>query len=261
MAIFGWEASKRVRTLKIEANCDTVPVNLDILTKDVGISRKVEVPLPFNGRLVREKSDIVIEVNKMLSEFQKRQVIAHEIAHLILEKRNLILMLSRGERNRIQKTLPNHVIEKLCDEAASEIILPLYWLRDQLKYQTPSLELIEKIARISETTIDSVAIRIHSKGLWRCRFLWWNLVDGNLFVTDSFPTEPEDILLSIRVKNIGASLIAKSIREQKYLSGVEELIVPEESEEETTNRKNRQEYKVQSIPVSINRALSILIYS
>lgn len=244
-----WEAKvgelcRRIRFVKSEAGCDKMPTDLLRLALHLNVKTR-EVPLAMRGRLLRENGNFVVEVNADLSSFDKRQTLAHELSHLIIEHKYLSLIPNREDRSRVLAMEGLFKIEKLCDEVANEILLPLLWLSSRIGTSKPSLNLLQAIVSESATSLDYVIARVLSKRLWYCRFIWWQKEIA--VAIKSYPSSNIEILL----ENPKTSLITRSLVEQKFMDGQEKLII----------EGKKDIYQIQCIPLDKTNVLAMLSYA
>lgn len=242
------EVYRLVKYVRIEAGCDKVPTPLLRLARHLNVYQIREVPLAMHGRLMKENGSIAIEVNTDLSHFEKRQTIAHELGHLIIEKR-LIELVPRREERATAFGGSLHKMDKLCDEAASEILLPLQWLRSHVLTSRPSLNLCHTLASESVIPLDYFVAKISDKKLWSCRFIWWEKQENGVIPTKSYPST--NIEFTIQVEDFQSSLIVRSLIEQKYMEGKERLVIQEE----------KGEYQIQCLPLDKSKVLTMIIFS
>ena len=187
-------------TIRIEIDCAVRAAGVTLMPRDLEkLARKLQVPvleepLDCRGRIVLEAGQLVIEINHRLSAFEKRKTLAHELGHLILDKEGITrAYLQGGHRGRISR-LEYDAIEKSCDVAADELLLPERWLENQLP-RDPSLESLLKTAAGSGCDLDFVATRVLDLGHWTgCHFLWWKRAGDRMVVSRSLPAEDDAAL-------------------------------------------------------------------
>ncbi|HYU09033.1 MAG TPA: ImmA/IrrE family metallo-endopeptidase, partial [Gemmatimonadales bacterium] len=137
-----------------------------------------------------------IEIEKTLDESEKTFVLAHEIAHLILE--NLVPTPHPSIRAAIG-TFSYTEIERLCDICAEELLLPLEWLRDWVDPRVPSFTVVEEVAHISRCQIETAASVIIKNGLWSAKLYWCSWKNGATIVDRSCPPDEPAVLASVRL--------------------------------------------------------------
>jgi hypothetical protein len=164
---FRTEVKKRTVELKSHAGCDRFPTDVQLLARAAGVREIRNVPLSMRGRLIREGSGIVAEINEDLPSRVRRFVIAHEIAHIILARD----IARSGATSIYGGTGPkqNHAyVESLCDFGAREILLPENAVLKELRTNPLSLELIRNLATEADCDLEVVAECICGlPGRWR----------------------------------------------------------------------------------------------
>jgi hypothetical protein len=154
----------------------------------------------MRGRVLTSSSGIEIEVNEDLDEPTQQFTIAHEIAHLILEKQRIAVALTEGQN--VKRYLTHSLIERLCDACAAEILLPEKWLENELRQRRGALEHILKIAFELDLTPEFVASRIIDLQLRPWRALLCKDVHGNLQITKSIPDWDDTFLVSVSILSL-----------------------------------------------------------
>jgi hypothetical protein len=195
------------------------PANLDRLGHYLRIGEVRESPLAIRGRLLAEQGRIVIEVNIELPKFEKRQVIAHELAHIIFDQERLRSGFYNSGKRGDETRSEYEDIEKLCDIAADEILLPEKWLVSQVARQ-PSLLIVEKISRETDCSLEFVSERILMAGLWKgCHFIWWTRMDDKMVVSRTLPKESAVGLSFYEELSAIASLPGRALSESGLIRG------------------------------------------
>ncbi len=181
---------RKIAALKSRAGCDSFPTGVDQLAHAVGIHRIRYVPLAITGRLVREPRGLVAEINTDLSPRDRRFVLAHEVAHLILERDAINSASQRLQRAGQSTGLGYKQVESLCDYGAREILLPAASLRAELKKHKPDLKVVSAIADEAQCSAEVVAGRICEPfGPWEgISFLWWKFGERGAEIVEIIPS-------------------------------------------------------------------------
>lgn len=213
------EIARRVKRVLQAAGQESPPVNLDGLAGYLNVSSIREIPLASKGRLQVKAGKVVIEVDSELdSDFLKRQVIAHELAHLILDDTLSTTYFNRGARS-FQSSREYAQMEEMCDLGADEILLPAKWLDERLHKTVPSLDIFLSIARETACDHSYLARRILDAGYWPSSlFLWWKELDGKFFVQDAIPEE-DDYSLSCYEPVASSSFLDVVLQQDSILFG------------------------------------------
>ncbi len=159
------------------------------------------VPLAMRGRVLMVGKKIQIEINNDLEEWERRHTLAHELAHLVLEKGRIAASREKG-KNVSRKISHNH-IELLCDKCADEALLPKDWLQKQLEINRPSLQTVVAIANRTKLPIPYVAKRIIDLQLRPWRTIWCERLNGKYSVVNSIPAWDDSLLTSISLNADG----------------------------------------------------------
>lgn len=133
----------------------TFPIIFDNILKECD-ARIEEKDLPNPGRLEIEDTGYVIYVDKKMLPTRKRFTIAHEIGHIILidalfQKPDLI--------RKLRHTSNWFIVEKLCDKAASEILMPEQSFIHQIKKNGLTPEGIDVICNYFGVSRESFFIK------------------------------------------------------------------------------------------------------
>ncbi len=189
------EKLRMVRLAVQEAGCGAVPTDLTRLARHLRVVKITERSLTMRGRILRSELGYEIQINEELPDTSKRDVLAHELSHLVVEDRS-IATSNRLNRERSDFASSYGSVEKLCDECAFEILLPLGWLRDRLRGTRPSAEVLRNIAEAAGCSVEYAAKRIWTEALWDCRFSVWQSAGDRTFALRSYPPEPAETLAS-----------------------------------------------------------------
>ena len=249
-ALFG-EISRRIGFIQAEMGKNNYMINLEELANHLGISSIREVPLAIRGRLIQEKREIILEVNFKLPFFQKRHTIAHEIAHIIIEGKDLNSVSNKYGWSNLAGSLPYFKLEQLCDKAANEILLPKNWLREKTSKNSPSINIILEIKEEKNLPLDFIINQILENGLWNCGFYWWREVKNRVECVKLSPLEKESVLYWVKPCNDSTSLIRKCFRTKKYVEGYEAISIFDET----------YKYRTQCIPNGNGNVISMHMYS
>ena len=155
----------------------SAPVGLLALAREIGITRVQRIQDGPDGVLVRRGSGYVIGVNARHSSNRQRFTIAHEIAHRLVNQTLLTGPASIEARSTgsLKSQSSSAQIERLCDIAAAELLLPARLLqKDDLVNVEPSLAALVKIARSYDVSSQAAGIRLIEGGWWNAVFTLWS---------------------------------------------------------------------------------------
>lgn len=143
------------------------PFNPKILGEIVGIKEIKESRIDCDGYLFPFPNGYVIEVNSDHSIGRRNFSSCHEIAHTFFFS-NTIEKLKRRYNCSIDLFREEQEEERLCNIAATELIMPLRFFRPLALEYKPSLKSILKLSNIFESSIQSTINRILETFVWEC---------------------------------------------------------------------------------------------
>jgi Zn-dependent peptidase ImmA (M78 family) len=189
------EALRLVNLSTTAAGVDQPPTDLHQLAQYLGVREIRYVPLAMRGRLIIDDKELVVEVNEELEGVDRQRCVAHELAHVVLERERIKLAIA-SERNA-DRSISHSLIEKLCDLCGDEIVLPREWLHKQLLIAGSSLVSIVEIASRAILPVDFVVTRIIDLELRPWRAIWWMRHDGKFQIGKSVPHWDDTFLVWI----------------------------------------------------------------
>lgn len=225
------EALLKIRNMRARFIPEDIPADLGRLASAVGIRDVRYVPLPVRGRLVSEGRCVVAEINNQLSEDDRRFVLAHEIAHIILEtehlgKLDLRELANRQDRPRSQRKYQR--LENLCDEAAKEILVPMQLVRFTVSGKQASLEVLLTLAGKAQVRPEVVASQILRAREWDFRVFWWRHTWRGWAAVQSMPSRSQDELVRLEIEDASQSIVERANGEQRLVCGSVTLSYPGE---------------------------------
>jgi hypothetical protein len=116
-----------------------------------GISRVEEREQPWAGVLTPQGDQFVVGVRASDGIERQRFTILHEAGHTLLP--------GFAESRQYRCDGPKTREEQLCDIAASELLLPRRYFRDDLRAARPGLTGVEDLASEYEASIEATALR------------------------------------------------------------------------------------------------------
>ena len=213
------EIRKRVATLKAESGCDRFPTDVRALARTIGIQEVRLLPLSMRGRIVRESFGIVAELNQLLSWREQRFVLAHEIAHILLARD----LTNAGPESIFGSTRAKNsysYVERLCDFAAREILIPENAIRKELKSRPFSLDFAVTLAAEADCDVEVVAECICDLPGWReLLFLFCRRNAESLEVNCAVPNSST----AFEVVYDADSLLRRAERSSKTARGTQDL--------------------------------------
>lgn len=116
------ELQRQVRSLLRRAGLREFPYDLERLADALGVQHILRRPLGIRGRLIEFEGAIAVEIDDRLAPQDARFVLAHELAHLIVEPHRVRGGMSGTERQSDATSYAQ--VERYCDFVAEEIVLP-----------------------------------------------------------------------------------------------------------------------------------------
>lgn len=210
-AVEGRSKTKRIQSAAIRlinsemiaARSNVPPADLRRLASHLGVQEVLLVPLASRGRLLMDGTNVLIEINEELDDFRRKHTVAHELAHLVLEKDRVAVARAAGYN--VDKPFSHSLMEQLCDLCADEVLLPESWLRDELTKERSSLKSVVEIALHAELSIEFVVTRIIDLELRPWRAIWCFNTHGRIHVSKSVPLWDESFLASVEICDSGDS--------------------------------------------------------
>jgi len=213
--------SEKMRLARMEliaGECETPPTDLNRLAKRLGIVKVREVDLGMRGRLLQEKQGLVVEINTELEPFEKRRVFAHELGHLLVERR-AIKQSALFDKGRFGYGSSYATVEKLCDKVAQEILIPLAWLRNRLANSRQCLHVVEAVAEETQCSPYYVATRIVEESLWGSCFLLWYVAGKKPQLKAAIPPSAGDPFEAGLANPEYALTMLRSLAEHRLIRG------------------------------------------
>jgi hypothetical protein len=159
------------RYLVDHAGITTPPVDPRKLAALCGIRRIViSKTLEVSGELRRDGSELVIRLNAGESEQRRNFTCFHEIAH------TFALDNSFGEFGRSDRAFRcsrSSVEERLCDQAAAEMMMPEKLFRPLASRLEPNIESVSYLAERFASSVRATIVRLGQLAMWPVIFIGW----------------------------------------------------------------------------------------
>lgn len=240
------EVSASIDSILVQSNCKPPRTDLDRIGQHLGVVSIRFVPLAKRGRLLRVPGGYGVEVHQELNPFERRFVVAHELAHIVVEGSSLGGSSPGHARSEGGVSLSYRLLEEICDFGAREILLPSRTLRSRLRGTDPDVALVKQLAGDAECSVKLAANRICELEVWQCRFIWWQKRSDDVVAVASVPEVSEDslpILLDDK-----AHVLARAFSEAGAVRGPV-----------TMSFFGRQDdYRVQAIAIDADSALMLI---
>jgi Zn-dependent peptidase ImmA (M78 family) len=167
------------RVVEIRGN-NKPPFSPEEFARLIGIKKIVKANLgKISGVLLRLQDGFVIKVNQDHNQARQNFSCAHEIGHLLFSELKLENYTNTIEYRtfnpQAQQRKRAKAIEKLCDEAATELLMPASIFNKHLLVLGTSINSIEQLAKMFRVSIQSAAIRASEISQKTCIVLKWQL--------------------------------------------------------------------------------------
>jgi Zn-dependent peptidase ImmA (M78 family) len=145
-----------------------------------GISKIVGADLgKTSAVLIRIRDGYLIKVNQNHHLVRRNFSCAHEIGHIMLKELKLEHYIQNIEYRTFnpegEKKAHARIRERLCDVIATELLMPERIFRDQASVMAFSIDVIERLARIFQVSVQAAAIRIAEVSAEPCVALLWQV--------------------------------------------------------------------------------------
>jgi hypothetical protein len=164
----------RSRGLLAELGRIEPPFSPEALAFLQGIRKITRADIPFDACLVPVEDGFHVELCKYHGKARQNFSITHEIAHTFLMEQEPSLRAPKREKG-IGESSNYGVIEKLCDIAAAELLLPESLFAKDAWQCGPSLDSIVYLSARYGASLSATAWRFAEMGFWRCYFVVWEL--------------------------------------------------------------------------------------
>jgi len=129
------------------------------------------------GLLLRFPTGPKIKINKNDPLVRQNFSCAHELGHLLFSELKLEQYVNNIEHRtfnpQVQQRKRAKAIEKLCDEVATELLMPTSIFQKHLKELGTTIHSIERLAEMYKVSIQSAAIRASEINKDTCMVLKW----------------------------------------------------------------------------------------
>jgi IrrE N-terminal-like domain len=152
------------------------PVNLALIASEIGVV-DIRQTDRRDGYTDFRHAAPVIYINRMASRTRQRFILAHEVAHVMLRRPDVISLI----RQRGQLELLDHE-EKLANRIAAALLVPDSWI-EAMKDADLGLADLESLARQAGIPVKRLITRLATAGLDVALLHWqrgngaWHLVD------------------------------------------------------------------------------------
>lgn len=148
------------------------------------VTKITRADIPFDACLTPLENGYHVELCKFHSKAKQSFSLAHEVAHTFLIEHEPSLRAPKREKG-IGESSNYVLIERLCDLAAAELLLPEPVFAKDVWQCGPSLNSIVLLSARYCASLSATAWRFAQMGFWRCYFLIWELRERGTHCSDS----------------------------------------------------------------------------
>jgi Zn-dependent peptidase ImmA (M78 family) len=150
----------------------------------LGVHRIEKVDLGAAGKaggvLIRNRNGSKIIINKNDLVVRQNFTCAHELGHLLFSELKLEQYTNSVEQRffnpQIEQNNRSKAVEKICDLAATELLMPESIFKKQLDLLDPSISAIEHLSDMFKVSILSAAIRTSELSKKTCITFKWEVM-------------------------------------------------------------------------------------
>lgn len=246
-AVARYEVSQRARRAFASAAAEFPPTNLEKIAESLGVKSVRYVPLLLDGRLLSEGRSYVIEVNSKAPAARRRFTLAHEIGHLLVGGQSALRCTTASGKGNSPKRDAQE--ERLCDCAASELLIPYDWAWQFLMSRAPGYLAISEMAALCRVSLEVAARRLVETGVWQCRLVWWSRDGDSWRAVRSFPAYDYATLLTIELPDGERSIVNRVFKQRRELAGTQSLRIQD----------GLHTYRMEAWPAARNSVASLMI--
>lgn len=174
------QAKTLVSNLIEERGHANPPFKFEEYARLLGIKHyKAELGNKTNGMLLKLYNGHIIKTNKNDYVMRQNFTGAHELGHILFSELKLENYIQNIEYRTFNPPAlarsRSNAIERLCDAAATELLMPEAVFRKYLLSFSISVNSIEPLAHIFRTSIQATAFRIAEVSTEPCLILMWQL--------------------------------------------------------------------------------------
>jgi len=177
-------AGRLVDRLIVQRGHDKPPFPSEEYARLLGIKRIEKTDLgEASAVLLKLHDGDIIKVNATHAPVRQNFSCAHEIGHILLSELRLEPSLEEIEfrtfNPQAQRIARARARERLCDAAATELLMPEMVFKKYLSGSGVSINSIERLANIFRVSVQAAAIRIAEASAEPCIALLWLSRPGN----------------------------------------------------------------------------------
>lgn len=140
-----------------------VPVDLTRIAESLGVVEICAAQLTEDGRTTWVNGKPRIELRADRPTTRMRFTLAHEIAHVLIERDRTVARRTQG--------LNHNEVETLCDRIAASILMPRSWIQPYAERSHYNLSLIRLVAHRADVSLSAATVRLAEVGGGTCMLL------------------------------------------------------------------------------------------
>ncbi len=133
--------------------------------------------LKIDGRLIPYEDGFIIELRKDRPKERINFTFAHELAHTFFYEAVPSVKFRTNAPDHPQQDEDE---ERLCNIAASELLMPTPIFSKVIEEFSPSPQSLKEVSQLFETSLTATLVKLQSLGLWNAGFVLWKLKNGKL---------------------------------------------------------------------------------
>lgn len=133
--------------------------------------------IKIDGRLIPFDDGFIIELRKDRPAERINFTFAHELAHTFFYES---VPSVKYRTNTPDHPQHDEDEERLCNIAASELLMPTPVFSKVVKEFEPSPQSLKRISQLFKTSLTATSVKLQSLGLWNAGFVLWKLRNGKL---------------------------------------------------------------------------------
>jgi Zn-dependent peptidase ImmA (M78 family) len=161
--------------LLIESGMVEPPFSPEVYAPLRSVKQVLYRDMKIDGRLIPSNNDFIIELRKDRSTERINFTFAHELAHTFFYESVPSIKYRTLETNYSEY---DEEEEKLCDIAASELLMPAPVFSKIVKDFSPSPQALKRISQLFKTSLQATLIKLQTLNLWNASFVLWKFKDG-----------------------------------------------------------------------------------
>jgi Zn-dependent peptidase ImmA (M78 family) len=156
--------------LIVESGMAEPPFSPEVYAPLRNVKQVLYKDMKIDGRLIPSNNDFIVELRKDRSAERINFTFAHELAHTFFYESVPSIKCRTLETNYPEY---DEEEEKLCDIAASELLMPASVFSKIVKDFSPSPHALKRISQLFKTSLQATLVKLQILGLWNANFVLW----------------------------------------------------------------------------------------